>query len=435
MGHSHHTHGDIKVPVRTQRMLLAALLPFVVATVVGAVVLWPTGEGVSLERSGPMAKEFKASVKSVELQDCPDVPGQENFICSQVTVELAEGEDAGQTFTIDYSTGPRTRTVEEGDDVIVGSTGQPQEGSTPGVQEAPKYYLQDFDRRTPLLALGIVFALVVIGLSRWRGLAALAGLAVSLLVLVKFVLPAILEGSDPLSVALVGGAMIMFMALYLAHGFNPATTTAVLGTFASLLLTGVLALFFVNISIFTGAGSEEAAFLQISQQQVNLQGLLLASIVIGTLGVLDDVTVTQASAVWELQKANPAYRMSDLYGAAIRIGRDHIASTVNTLVLTYAAASLPLLILFSVSNRALDHVLNIETVAEEIVRTLVGSIGLVASVPITTGLAVLVVTSGKRSGRHSRPPAVVDDPEDPGEADPLGEYQPPRRERDFWDER
>lgn len=164
----------------------------------------------------------------------------------------------------------------------------------------------------------------------------------------------------------------------------------------SLLLTGLLGLFFVDLSIFTGAGSEEAFFLQINQQQVNLQGLLLASIIIGTLGVLDDVTVTQASAVWELHRANPGYGIRNLYRAGIRIGRDHIASTVNTLVLAYAGASLPLLIIFSVSNRDLAHVLNSEIVAEEIVRTFVGSIGLVAAVPLTTGLAALVVSAASR---------------------------------------
>jgi uncharacterized membrane protein len=216
----------------------------------------------------------------------------------------------------------------------------------------------------------------------------------------------------------------MFLALYLTHGFNPATTTAVLGTLAALFLTGALALIFVNISIFTGAGSEEAAFLQISQQQVNLQGLLLASIIIGTLGVLDDVTVTQASAVWELQRANPDYGIRNLYRAAIRIGRDHIASTVNTLVLAYAGASLPLLLLFSVSNRPITEVLSTETVAEEIVRTLVGSIGLVASVPITTALAAFVVTNAKGARRRRAPVEVVDD-----------DFMAPRPERDFWDER
>lgn len=417
-------HESIRVPPRTQRLLLAALSPFFVATLIGLVVLWPGGKKLDLRQSGFGTKELKASVARVAQQECPGVPGQESFTCARVTVELAEGSDAGETFSFDYSTGRRTRVIEQGDVVIVGTSDQPQEGIA-GQPPPPKYFFLDFDRRVPLVWLGLFFSVVVIALSRWRGLAALAGLAISLLVIIKFILPAILQGSDPLSVAIVGGAVIMFLALYLAHGFNAATTTAVLGTLAALFLTGALALFFVNVSIFTGAGSEEAAFLQITQQQVNLQGLLLASIIIGTLGVLDDVTVTQASAVWELQKANPEYGIRNLYSAAIRIGRDHIASTVNTLVLAYAGASLPLLILFSVSNRALSQVLNTETLAEEIVRTLVGSIGLVASVPITTGLAAVVVTSAKRDQRKAKTVKNKADATD---------YSIPRWERDFWDE-
>ncbi len=175
-------------------------------------------------------------------------------------VELEEGEDSGDTFTFNYSTGPKTRSIQAGDNVIVGSTNQTEGGeAAPGGTTSSKYFFLDFDRRMPLLGLAIVFSLVVIALSRWRGLAALAGLAISLLILVSFVLPAILEGSDPLLVAIVGGATIMLLALYLAHGVSAATTTAVLGTFASLVLTGLLALVFVDISIFTAAGSEEAA--------------------------------------------------------------------------------------------------------------------------------------------------------------------------------
>lgn len=426
MGHELHSHAPIRVPPHTQRLLLAALSPFLVATLIGLIVLWPSGKELDLGESGFRTTELKASVARVARQECPDVPGQENFACARVTVELAEGSDAGETFSFDYSTGRQTRAIAKGDEVIVGTSDQPQE-EIDGQPPPPKYFFLDFDRRVPLVWLGIFFSVVVIALSRWRGLAALAGLAISLLVLIKFVLPAILQGGDPLAVAIVGGAAIMFLALYLTHGFNAATTTAVLGTLAALFLTGALALFFVNVSIFTGAGSEEAAFLQISQQQVNLQGLLLASIIIGTLGVLDDVTVTQASAVWELQKANPEYGVRNLYRAAIRIGRDHIASTVNTLVLAYAGASLPLLILFSVSNRSLSQVLNTETLAEEIVRTLVGSIGLVASVPITTGLAALIVTSAKRDRREAKPVKHKDKPDTP-------DYTIPRRERDFWDE-
>lgn len=423
VGHGH-AHPPIRVAARTQRLLLGALAPFVAATVVGLIVLWPDDRELDLGQPGLATTRFEAAVSGVSERACPDVPGQESFTCSRVTVELADGPDAGDTITFDYSAGPHTRSIQEGDGVIVASVDQDQE-VPPGQPPPPKYFFVDFDRRLPLLWLGIAFSVVVMALSRWRGLAALAGLVISLAVLVNFVLPAILGGSDPLAVAIVGGAVIMFSALYLAHGFNAATTTAVLGTLAALFLTGLLALLFVEISIFTGAGSEEAAFLQVTQQQVNLQGLLLASIIIGTLGVLDDVTVTQAAVVWELQKANPDYGVANLYRAAIRIGRDHIASTVNTLVLAYAGASLPLLILFSSSNRALSEVINTETVAEEVVRTLVGSIGLVASVPITTGLAALVVTT---SGRRRAPSKSTADPT------PDEDYRIPRREKEFWED-
>lgn len=424
MGHSHHPHTHVRVDPKTQRLLLLAVLPFAVATLVGLAVLWPSGDPPGITQGGFTSKETKAVVTEVRPRDCPQVPGQEDFVCSTVTIELTEGEDVGETVSLDYSAGARTREMQVGDEVIVGSSDQPQPEAAPGSPPPPKYFFLDYDRRVPLIVLAVVFSLVVIALSRWRGLAALAGVAISLLVLVNFVLPAILSGSDPLAVAIVGGSVIMFLALYLAHGFNAATTTAVLGTLTSLFLTGLLAVLFVNISIFTGAGSEEAAFLQINQSQVNLQGLLLASIIIGTLGVLDDVTVTQASAVWELRRANPSMGVRDLYGSGIRIGRDHIASTVNTLVLAYAGASLPLLILFSVSNRPLGQILNTENVAEEIVRTLVGSIGLVASVPITTGLAALVVTRAAHRAREHQPHETEHD-------EPS--YRP-RRERKFWEE-
>jgi uncharacterized membrane protein len=424
MGHSHHVHGDIRVPPRTRRLLLLALAPFVLATAIGLFVLWPGGDAVPLGAAGGRPAQLEATVTKVSPRRCPEVPGQENFRCSVVTVELAEGADAGETFTFDYSSAPRARSIQEGDDVVVGKGAEPQGDPAPGAQAPSRYFFVDFDRRAPLVALGVLFSIVVIALSRWRGLAALAGLGVSLVVLVKFVLPAILDGREPLAVAVVGGATIMFLALYLAHGLSAATTTAMLGTLASLFLTALLALLFVEISAFSGLGSEEAAFLQISQQQVNLEGLLLASIIIGTLGVLDDVTVTQASAVWELQRANPGYGLRNLFGAGIRIGRDHIASTVNTLVLAYAGASLPLLILFSVSDRALDQVVNTEIVAEEVVRTLVGSIGLVASVPITTGLAALVVTSAGGRPRARAYPAARERDRDEG-------YRAPKAEREW----
>jgi len=254
------------------------------------------------------------------------------------------------------------------------------------------YYLADYQRKVPLLMLGLLFAVAVVGLARWRGAAALLGLAVSLLVIVRFVLPAILAGSSPLAVSLVGASVIAILIIYLAHGVNIRTTAAVLGTLCALAVTALLAVVFVAATRLTGLSSEEGTYLRgVLGTKVNLQGLLLGGIVIGALGVLNDVTVTQAAAVWEIYQANPTMAPRDLYRSAMRIGRDHIASTVDTLVLAYAGAALPLFVVFTIAGRRLIELLSGEIVAEELVKTLVGSLGLVASVPITTALACLLV--------------------------------------------
>ena len=281
--------------------------------------------------------------------------------------------------------GPGVPTLRAGDRVVVGRAVEPTTGKV-------SYYFADYQRARPLLLLALVFAVVVVGVARWRGLAALIGLGAAWLVLVRFVLPAILNGRSPVAVALVGSSVIMFVVLYLAHGFSSRTTTALLGTLASLALTGLLAAVFVAGTHLSRLGSDEATYLQTLAGNISWSGLILGGIVIGSLGVLNDVTVTQASAVWELHHANPTRGARALFASAMRIGRDHIASTVYTLVLAYAGAALPLLILFTLANQPFSRVLTGELLAEEVVRTLVGSIGLVASVPITTALAALVVT-------------------------------------------
>ena len=386
MGH-HHDHGPPpRVSAVVQRRLVVALAPFVAATIAGLALLWPSSDRGADPLAGSNVPQYAAEIVGTDPGGCPPPPETEGFICSVVTARLAEGPDQGDRFTFDNATGPRGRRLEVGDSVLVAKASSPDQG-------AQSYYFVDYDRKLPLAVLAVLFAVVVVLLSRWHGLFSIVGVAISLLVLIFFVMPAILDGSNPLTVAIVGAAAIMFVNLYLAHGFNARTTTAILGTMASLAVTGALAVLFVELGRFTGFGSEEASFLQLSADQINLEGLLLGGIVIGTLGVLDDVTITQASAVWELHAANRDFEFGNLYRSALRIGRDHIASTVNTLVLAYAGASLPLLILFSVSGRRLADVLNTEIVAEEVVRTLVGSIGLVASVPITTALAAYVVAS------------------------------------------
>lgn len=357
------------------------------ATAVGLLVLWPDDPTPPVpDVIGPPAVLADATITAVERRPCEGTDASQNVICQEVDARLTSGAEAGDTVPLEVSEGPGAPRLAEGDRIVVGVV--PGAIGAPG--DDPTYYFSDYQRRGPLIVLGVAFALAVVALARWRGIMALAGLGVSLTVLVKFMLPAILEGKSPVAVAVVGAATIMFAALYLAHGVNTRTTTAVLGTLGSLLLTGVLAWVFVEAAHFSGLASEEAGFLQAAAGRVNLQGLLLGGIVIGSLGVLDDVTVTQASAVWELHQANPSYRFTTLFAAGLRIGRDHIASTVNTLVLAYTGAALPLLVLFTLSNRDLSAVLTGELVATEVVRTLVGSLGLVAAVPLTTALAAFV---------------------------------------------
>jgi uncharacterized membrane protein len=245
-----------------------------------------------------------------------------------------------------------------------------------------------------MLILAAVFVLVVVAFARWRGLLSLAGLAVSLVLVLVFVVPAILDGKEPLLVAVVGALAIALITIPLAHGWGPKSAAALLGSAASLVLTALLALLFTNLTQLTGLSSEEAVFLQIGDADVSLQGLLLAGMVIGALGVLDDVTISQASTVLALRRANPELSGGRLFRMALDVGRDHVSATVNTLVLAYVGAALPILLLFSAADLGVSDAANLEVVAKEIVATLVGSIGLIAAVPITTGLAALLATSG-----------------------------------------
>lgn len=391
MGSGHqHVFGDTverPAPPRVHRLLILALVPFLLATVIGLVLLWPDERpaGSSGLDLGFDSELFDGTVKAARLAPCAATAPDADIECRVFDIEMEEGPDAGDVIVLELQDSPTSVSLDLGDGIVLARAGQPE------IPPDLRYTFADFQRKSPLTLLTVMFVGAVIALGRWRGLRALAGLVLSLGVLVKFVLPSILDGNNAVAVSLVGASLIMLFALYFSHGFNDRTTTAVLGTLLSLGLTGGLALLFIRLTHLTGLADEDARILQLASNQLSLEGLILGGIIIGTLGVLDDVTVTQVSAVWELHQANPTMGIRRLYGAALRIGRDHIASTVNTLVLAYAGASLPLLILFVEVRRSLGDVLTGETVATEVVRTLVGSIGLVASVPITTLLAAVVI--------------------------------------------
>lgn len=381
---------------RLHRLLAAILLPVVVLTVAGLALLHERDGAAQRFPSGlgPLTGLVDAELVARETVPCPQREGGEELVplapgpelaqteCVSASVRLTSGPDAGATFVLDVLSTPVRPFPQDGGIRL---------SYDPSADPGQQYVFADAERRSPLLLLGALFAVAVVVLGRWTGLRALIGLGLSLLVLTLFVLPALIAGQSALLVALVGSAAVMLTVLYLAHGISVQTSIAVLGTLASLTLTVVLAELFVRATALTGLGSDETGLISSTVASVDLRGLLLAGIVIGSLGVLDDVTVTQSSAVWELHLADPTASARQLYRSGLRIGRDHIASTVNTLVLAYVGASLPLLVVYSLAGSSLSDVLTSEVVAQEVVRTLVGSIGLVAAVPLTTALAALTV--------------------------------------------
>jgi uncharacterized membrane protein len=376
---------------RAKTITFGVLCPALVVTALAMLWLWPVGGKPATNRSGPQPQQLPGVVTTVNPKPCPTTspppasPPAAPKVCGTVGVRVGSGPDAGKQITVDIPSGPGAPVVKAGDHVVlIYAADSPPE---------QRYQLIDHDRGSALWAVVAAFVLAVLAFGRWRGLTALVGLAVTFGVLLLFVVPAILDGRSPLLVAIVGSAAIMFVVLYLTHGLSVPTSMAVLGTLASLTLTGVLAAFATAVVKLTGIASSDDSFLAVTFANVNMQGLLLAGILIGSLGVLDDVAVTQSFTVTELARANPTLPFGQLYRRAGRVGRAHIASVVNTIVLAYAGASLPVLILFAAGNQPLGQVLTTQLLAQEIVRSAVGTIGLIAAVPITTALAALAARS------------------------------------------
>jgi uncharacterized membrane protein len=220
--------------------------------------------------------------------------------------------------------------------------------------------------------------------ARLRGLASLVGLAFAFFILLQFILPGLLAADSPTLVSLVGSAAIMFVVLYLAHGFSARTTTALVGTLFGLALVAVLGSVAVSAAQLIGLTSEETQRLQLYDPTLDFSALVLAGIIVAGLGVLNDVTITQASAIWQLHEVSPDITWRELYRRGMAVGRDHIASTVYTIVFAYAGAALPALLIFELSQRPLWTTVASYALAEEVIRTLVGAIALVLAVPVTT---------------------------------------------------
>jgi uncharacterized membrane protein len=398
MGSSHGHHTEVASSPRALRWATVVLVVAGLITLLGVVWMWPGEPPKGGAADAVPTTLVKGKVRAVDRTACPDTVSTEAAPGCQVTVWLTDGPDAGTQIQTQIPTGPGAPTVAPGEGVVL--------AYQPGAPAGTVYQITDHQRSTQLWILVAAFVLAVVAFGRWRGLTALAGLGLTFAALLIFIVPAILAGEPPLLVAIVGSAAIMLTVLYLTHGIRLETSIAVLGTLASLALTGLLATLFTGITRLTGIASDDDSYIHVTYPGVDMRGLLLAGILIGALGVLDDVTVTQAATVTELAAANPAYTPRQLYRAATRIGRAHIASVINTIILAYAGTSLPLLLLLVAGRTPAGQLLSDQLMAQELVRSGVGTIGLIAAVPITTWLAALTARRGlaepaTRRGRHS----------------------------------
>ncbi|WP_309080328.1 YibE/F family protein [Zhihengliuella sp.] len=415
MGHSHdHDTPVLTDPVRRRRariILTAILVPLALLTLVGAWFLWPDGTAEKIELNDPYSAAAGVSFESGTVTDlreetCPssgdtEAAGGEAQLCQVAYVAPAAG---GSPVPVEVPPEIITAAgVDPGDRIKYLNLTEAVSGS------AAPYIFVDFVRTAPILLLAALYAFVVVAVARWRGARALLGLVGAYGVLSTFMIPALVEGKPALLVGLVGSALIMIAVLYFAHGFTARTTTALLGTIFGLAVTTGLAAWATGAVHLTGVGDDAKYTLVNQVPELSLSGIILCGLLVAGLGVLNDVTITQSSAVWELAEAMPHRSARDLFTSAMRIGRDHIASTVYTIAFAYAGAVLPMLILVSLYDRALLDTFTSGELAEEVVRTLVGSIGLVLAIPVTTAIAVAVVKAvgpGDRSPAATRAPAA-----------------------------
>lgn len=400
--------------------LMALLVPLFVATVVGLIVMWPSHTSAHIQSDtaawkAPGVTIVKGTITSVAAGSCDGTSGSTGAGgsagtggstapgsragstggggCARVSVHIDQGPDAGSTTGVQLTDAVTTSGVRAGQAIRM--------YRSPGDHATYQFY--DFERTLPLIVIAMAFAAAVIAVARWRGAAAILSLVIAFLIIGRFMLPALISGSPATWVGLVACSAIMFVVIYLTHGFSTRTSTALLGTLFGLLLTACLGYGAAKWAHLTGVTSEDDFVLTASAPDLTLSSVIICGLIVAGLGVLNDVTVTQASAVWEL--ADGAHSRRDLYRRAMRIGRDHIASSVYTIAFATAGAALSTLLLLAIYQMPVADALRSETFSGEIVRTLVGSIGLVLAVPLTT-LIGTVLAWGTTHGRA----AAVDAP-------------------------
>ncbi|GAA5102342.1 YibE/F family protein [Nocardia iowensis] len=418
--HHHHDHsGPIAIGDTAARVVVGLLTVIGAVVLLGTVLLWPGKQHIDIplpmQNAGGGAVQTEAG--TVVMQDIgpcgsssigkvfvekPEPPRNNAYTCQRSLIDIESGPHKGNKTLFEIAPGPGQPDLHAGDELRLVRQTDPS--------GTPMYSFEDYARGLPLTLIAVVFVVVIVVVARWRGLRALLGLVFAFAVLVMFMLPALLDGKPAIPVALVAGSLILYAVLYLAHGLNLRTSSALLGTLTSMVVAAALSWVAIKMTHLTGLSEEQNTNVATYLEHVSITGLLLAGFIIGSLGVLNDVTITQASAAFELAALDESASRREIFTAAMRVGRDHIASTVYTLVLAYAGGALPLLLLFSVAGRSIRDVLTGDAVAIEIARSSVGGIALALSVPLTTAIAVVLArpfghhkpTHPPRRARHAR---------------------------------
>jgi len=398
-GHGHGRRADrgvddqIRIGTTARTLLLSGLALALIGTLVGLAVWWPPRDAADRSAAaGGAAAQFAApgvtfptgEVVAV-AERCGGTGLPDGSGCSTVTVKVeGEGGDA-ETVRLDVPPEVIDSGLGKGDTVELLRTPAPEDSPEQGAS----YSYFATERHGTLIWLAVLFVAVVVAVARWRGLLGLIGLAFGGVVVWWWMLPALLDGAPGVGVALTSASAIMFVVLYTTHGFSLRTSTALAGTILGIALTAGIGVVAIGDARLTGISDESGAILS-TFGALDFQALLGCALVIAGLGVLNDVTITQASAVWELRAATPGASRTAIFTSAMRIGRDHIASTIYTIVFAYVGTALILLMLLRVYDRPLLELISTEQLAEEVVRTLVTSIGLVLAVPVTTALAAVI---------------------------------------------
>ncbi len=392
MGHGHHhpAHAAVEVGTRARNALIAFVAMLGLLSVAGLIWLWPDSgalsEAIDVQYDAPGVVYEDATIQEI-VDGCASQQGTiSDLPCQTAISELRTGEEIGLLVEVELQ-GPQAQAgLRSGDSIEVARI---------PTQDGPIFSYSGTNRLPTLFVLAGLFVICVLAVARWRGFFALIGLAFAGFVLLGFMLPALITGKPGMAVALAGSTAIMFVVLYVAHGVSIRTSTALAGTLLGLGVTTGLGSLAVGAARLSGFADEQEFDLAQLVPGLDFQELLMSAIIIGGLGVLNDVTITQSSAVWELRAAAPEMSRRAIFSSGMRIGRDHIASTIYTIVFAYAGGALTVLLLLYFTNREILDLFGVELFASEGVRTFASAIGLVLSVPITTGIAALTVAPAR----------------------------------------